>query len=92
MQGNATSSAHVLEHAVGADMNGHDDELRSTVQDDTLCLLDSLGLLFGAGVAFPQDVVDGGGGREPWVGFKRSAEQTDLMVLICDDILSRRRC
>jgi hypothetical protein len=36
--------------------------------------------LFGGGIAFPQDLVDGGGNREPWVGFKRSIEQVDLMV------------
>lgn len=38
------------------------------------------GRLFGGGIAFPQDLVDGGGNREPWVGFKRSVEQVDLMV------------
>lgn len=36
--------------------------------------------LFGGGIAFPQDLIDGGGNREPWVGFKRSIEQVDLMV------------
>ena len=36
--------------------------------------------LFGAGIAFPQHVVDAGGNRGPWVGFKRSILQTDLMV------------
>ena len=36
--------------------------------------------LFGAGIAFPQYVVDGGGSQEPWVGFKRSIYQVDLMV------------
>lgn len=36
--------------------------------------------LFGAGIAFPQDYIDGGGEREPWVGFKRSIEQVDLMM------------
>jgi hypothetical protein len=36
--------------------------------------------LFGGGIAFPQDLIDGGGAREPWVGFKRSIEQVDLMV------------
>ena len=38
------------------------------------------GQLFGGGIAFPQDLIDGGGNREPWVGFKRSVEQVDLMV------------
>ena len=38
------------------------------------------GKLFGGGIAFPQDLIDGGGNREPWVGFKRSIEQVDLMV------------
>lgn len=36
--------------------------------------------LFGGGIAFPQNYTDGGGGVEPWVGFKRSIEQIDLMV------------
>lgn len=36
--------------------------------------------LFGGGIAFPQDLIDGGGSREPWVGFKRSIEQVDIMV------------
>jgi hypothetical protein len=42
--------------------------------------------LFGGGIAFPQDLIDGGGNREPWVGFKRSIEQVDLMVraMSCD--------
>lgn len=38
------------------------------------------GRLFGGGIAFPQDLIDGGGNREPWVGFKRSVEQVDLMM------------
>jgi hypothetical protein len=44
--------------------------------------------LFGGGIAFPQDLIDGGGNREPWVGFKRSIEQVDLMVraMSCDAI------
>lgn len=37
-------------------------------------------MLFGAGIAFPQDLIDGGGNVEPWVGFKRSAVQVSLMV------------
>ena len=37
-------------------------------------------MLFGGGIAFPQDLVDGAGHREPWVGFKRSVEQVELMV------------
>jgi hypothetical protein len=46
------------------------------------------GGLFGGGIAFPQDLIDGGGNREPWVGFKRSIEQVDLMVraMSCDAI------
>ena len=38
------------------------------------------GGLFGGGIGFPQDLVDGGGNVEPWVGFKRSVEQVQLMV------------
>ena len=43
-------------------------------------------LLFGGGIAFPQDLIDGGGNKEPWVGFKRSIEQVDLMV----DVLNKK--
>ncbi|MFX8910926.1 hypothetical protein ABTN03_19935, partial [Acinetobacter baumannii] len=35
--------------------------------------------LFGGGIAFPQSYRDGEGEVEPWVGFKRSIEQTDIM-------------
>jgi len=41
---------------------------------------DRMGLLFGSGIAFPQDVIDGDGNREPWVGVGRSIEQVELMV------------
>jgi hypothetical protein len=46
-------------------------------------------LLFGGGIAFPQDVVDGGGHREPWVGFKRSIQQVDLMVAVYENCYCR---
>jgi hypothetical protein len=36
--------------------------------------------LFGGGIAFPQDYRDEEGEIEPWVGFKRSIEQTELMI------------
>jgi hypothetical protein len=36
--------------------------------------------LFGSGIAFPQDVIDGANERHPWVGFKRSIEQVDIMM------------
>lgn len=36
--------------------------------------------LFGGGIAFPQDYLDDDGEIEPWVGFKRSIEQTALMI------------
>lgn len=36
--------------------------------------------LFGGGIAFPQDIVDGAGHVQPWVGLKRSIELTDVMV------------
>ena len=47
--------------------------------------------LFGAGIAFPQYVVEGGGEQEPWVGFKRSIEQVDLMAerLLKDNTFQR---
>jgi len=37
-------------------------------------------VLFGGGIAFPQDITDGAGHVQPWVGLKRSIEQTDIMV------------
>ena len=36
--------------------------------------------LFGLGIAFPQDIIDGAGNVQPWVGLKRSIKQTDVMV------------
>jgi hypothetical protein len=36
--------------------------------------------LFGGGIAFPQDYRDDEGEIEAWVGFKRSIEQTELMI------------
>jgi hypothetical protein len=36
--------------------------------------------LFGGGIAFPQDIIDGAGNVQPWVGLKRSIKQTDVMV------------
>lgn len=36
--------------------------------------------LFGGGIAFPQNYRDEEGEVEPWVGFKRSIEQTDEMI------------
>lgn len=39
----------------------------------------SLGI-YGGGIAYPQNHRDEEGEIEPWVGFKRSIEQTDLML------------
>lgn len=36
--------------------------------------------LYGGGIAFPQNYRDEDGAVEPWVGFKRSIEQTDEML------------
>jgi hypothetical protein len=36
--------------------------------------------IFGNGIAFPQDYVNFEGICEPWVGFKRSIEETSLMI------------
>ena len=36
--------------------------------------------LFGAGIAFPQHHVNEVGEQEPWIGFKRSVLQVDLMI------------
>jgi hypothetical protein len=54
-------------------------------QDASVSRGSSQPLLFGGGIAFPQDVVDGGGHREPWVGFKRSIQQVDLMVAVYEN-------
>lgn len=43
-------------------------------------LIEDGSALFGNGIGFPQDHIDGGGRIEPWVGFKRSIEQVDLML------------
>jgi len=37
--------------------------------------------LFGCGIGYPQYHVDGGGTAEPWVGFKRTILQVELMVV-----------
>ncbi|RYY84748.1 hypothetical protein EON63_08625 [archaeon] len=47
-----------------------------------ICVQDKKIGLFGGGIAFPQDLVDDEGEVEPWVGFKRSIEQTDLMIKV----------
>ena len=54
---------------------------------DTGALLEAPGKnIFGGGIAYPQDTIEGDGRREPWVGFKRSIEQTDLMAAAyCSD-------
>jgi hypothetical protein len=59
------------------------DPIRSMESEpETVVVTESKGCsrLFGGGIAFPRDLIDGGGAREPWVGFKRSIEQVDLMV------------
>lgn len=48
---------------------------------------ESIGL-FGGGIAYPQNYRDDENEVEPWVGFKRSIEQTDLIVDILEKSLS----
>lgn len=44
--------------------------------------------VYGGGIAYPQNHRDEEGEIEPWVGFKRSIEQTDLMIQ-ADDLYRR---
>lgn len=62
-----------------SDLDGYD---RQTGRIPTGSTLDSYQgpALFGGGIAFPQDIIDGAGHVQPWVGLKRSIEQTDVMV------------
>eukprot|EP01040_Poterioochromonas_malhamensis_P014304 gene14304-15819_t len=48
---------------------------------------ESIGL-FGGGIASPQNYLDDENEVEPWVGFKRSVEQTDLIVEAFEKSLS----
>jgi hypothetical protein len=48
-------------------------------QQSSECGVRHIGL-FGGGIAFPQDYIHDDGEREPWVGFRRSIEQTELMI------------
>lgn len=53
----------------------------NTYHRDTGALLEAPNRnIFGGGIAYPQDTIEGDGRREPWVGFKRSIEQTELMT------------
>lgn len=62
-----------------ADYDRWSGEIMLHSENNPVDVLRNVGI-FGGGIAFPQNHRDEEGDIEPWVGFKRSIEQTDLML------------